>query len=430
VSRLRENPNPPGPAPTNGNGEHAERFHVTDAPSGVYDALADLFLGDEAEGSAGRAESPGARPEKATPAAPPTISTEVEGLVLGHLPVLAAAWVTQYARERAASGRTVALVRIRKGEASVDVFGEGVDLGPTATLEDALRSLGRRAPLWLIRVDETDEPRLLDTLGVDRVTLLTGADQAAVVASYRALKSLAELDEGEGPALAIAIMGADAEHADDAADKLRRAAETFLGREVSISAASRQITSGPSVNLFRGDASFDLPQLISALRDTTAGPEPVAVPHPSRQPHAAATEARTAPAPAAAPEPRASRAQATRGAASDAIAGLDSLRPHCPYHPEIELAADADGMLHLVARADNESTMGEAVTRLVATRAWASLHRDLLAMAESRVTIEGCVLPTAHLVTTNARAARRLLDTDVRVHALAPDGRGQAIALN
>jgi len=436
VSRLSDDQK----SQVNGNGDH---FQVAEPPPAVYDALADLFLGnDEPNHDATDRRQSGATNPAATHA---TATGVIEALVLGHLPVLASAWVTQYARRRTTDGRPVALVRIANGTASLDLFGAPEPPHPGSTLADAITAAATLDPHWLIRVDEPDEPRLLEADGVDRVTLLTGADQAAVIASYRALKSIAavENDQGARPHVAVTIVGSDDKHANGAAAKLTGAARTFLGRDLTITATIPHITPGRAHTLHQGPAPEDVSRLVRAIAQARhhagAGPERLEAPGEGAEPtphdgreaepmpevvvptHAPPPPQQTRPTPAT-PAPNAD--------ACRAIGDLRKIRPHCPYHPEIELAAGADGTLHLVARADDEARMGEAVTKLVATRAWAGLHHHLLAIAEPALATAGDRPPTVHLVTTNARAARRLLDTDVRVHALAPDGRGAAIALN
>src|SRR5262245_60178627 len=83
-----------------------------------YDALTDLFLGEAP------AARPAPAPHPATSLAEPAPAVCVEALVLGHLPVLASAWATQYARQRSVGlGGPVVLLKIRAGEATLDLVG-------------------------------------------------------------------------------------------------------------------------------------------------------------------------------------------------------------------------------------------------------------------------------------------------------------------
>src|SRR5262249_33903539 len=150
--------------------------------AGDYDALADLFLGEN--GAARPAASSGAS-EASSPARPaPAAGPLVEGLILGHLPVLASAWVQQYARQLAMDHNgPVAPLRLRAGEASLEVIGSRLkeDCHQKPGLELALAEAAAHAVAWLLRVDETTEPRLPELPGFSAITLLTGADEAAVV---------------------------------------------------------------------------------------------------------------------------------------------------------------------------------------------------------------------------------------------------------
>ncbi|MFN6042593.1 MAG: hypothetical protein ACK46V_11895, partial [Phycisphaerae bacterium] len=154
-----------------------------------YDALADLFLASDAA----RDPKPVTYPSRATQggpalrladqldmAAPSTPQVDepaarealtVEALVLGHLPVLGAAWVTQYAKHVAEERRSaVALLRLHEGQAWIDiVMPRTAQARPQsrlgghdepATLEAALQHAARECSHWLVRVDEIAELEL------------------------------------------------------------------------------------------------------------------------------------------------------------------------------------------------------------------------------------------------------------------------------
>jgi hypothetical protein len=113
---------------------------VTDAgfKSDAYDALQELFLGDGSGARRGAMAASGA-PAQAR-------AVRIEGLILGHLPVLASAWATQYARHLAATMNVpVALLRLRAGEGALDVFGPSATEGAAETLEEAARSAAATA---------------------------------------------------------------------------------------------------------------------------------------------------------------------------------------------------------------------------------------------------------------------------------------------
>jgi hypothetical protein len=259
-----------------------------------YDALADLFLSDGGPALKGRPRSvtehapvrpheielPITLPEvPATsghawtdPEALPAI-THIEGLILGHLPVLATAWVVQYASHVAHELRQpVGVMRVQpRGEAlsvAMDiVLPSGVrraSAPPCAQVDDAIVYARARAARWLIRVEGEPEPAM-HMMGVDSVTLLTGADDAAVVSSYRTLKVLSESSRQELPHLRIAIMGSADAKASAAEDRLLRAATAFLQRNIEPAARVQRIATCVSETIFRGETLLSCETLIAKL---------------------------------------------------------------------------------------------------------------------------------------------------------------------
>lgn len=419
-----------------GDGPHTGfQGHLTTAdeaePGAAYDALTDLFLGDPAPAAAtATTAAPAAAPRAAVS---PAEAPRIEGLILGHLPVLASAWVQQYARHLAASLRgPVALVKLRAGEASLEILGEpAARQRPDAeagSLEAAVAAAAGHVRAWLIRVDDVAEPILAESADLDAVTLLTGADEAAVVASYRTIKQLFRPadDEDSGPGVQLAIMGAGADRAGDASQKLQRAAETFLGRRVTVSSCVAKIGSGRAATLFRGPLDRSgaeiLSWLIPAAREPSSSP---AHRKPAGPTLALAAEFAT---PAARPAPQPAAAPAHGNGSAHAIAsehpllaaqipGLTPVVARCPYTPGVELAVDSAGTLHLLAHADQVGP-APAVGQLLTAAAWASTHRDLLCMALAPALAHGD-RPVLHLMTRNARDVRHMGDADIRLHLLA-----------
>lgn len=221
-----------------------------------YDALTELFLGPtpgpgmpRTSGGGGRAPvdgGPQAGEHRTVPRLSPAAPV-MEGLILGHLPVMASAWAMQYARQRAEDlGEPVAIVRFRGGEVSIEVVsaphGEApVSPAPMPTLEEALGRARALASHWIVRIDGSGEGAIADHPTLDAVTLLSGADQAATVAAYRTIKELftpAGERAASHPRVRIAILGSPDGRAAAARAALARAAAAFLEREV-------EITSGP-----------------------------------------------------------------------------------------------------------------------------------------------------------------------------------------
>lgn len=518
---------------------------------GEYDALADLFLGDPELGPrpatvnrARHAPPPIPTPEggpvpRSTPE--PARPAVVEAVLLGHLPVRASIWVRQYASAVGSSlGRPVGLLRIGPEASSVELVGPGAERlavsaeEPAEELGEALRRVAGMADRWIIRVEEAAEAGLAECEGVDEVTILTGSDEAAVVASYRLVKSLAAawdqtFGSEAGPTLGLAIMGSSGEQALAAGEKLERAAAAFLNRPVRVTARVPKIGVSAAATVYRGAEALDARQLIAIIRaepatplrlaedgwqeagaagETTPSgvvaeephaeaaapvsavltpPEPetsdagvigtveseafeeiefdtgtqedaapgepevgeaaessmadecepdLSEPHPPEPDLPEPVEAapvivtrrmdqvvprrieRPAPQPARTPAPAADSVEASESDAS--LAGLIGLRPietRCPYAGRVEMAVDGDGWLHLVIEEGRDGA--EAVSQLMAAQSWVRAHLSLLLRAEpllAQPTSREAPEPMLHLLTRSARAARPLLDAEVRLH--------------
>lgn len=400
----------------------------------------------------------------------------VELLVLGHLPVRASVWVKQYAASVSEDlGRGVGLVRSAPSGSSIELVGAndlgGARLGEASHVRAAMGDLAAHADRWIIRGEETAEAWLVEQPTVDRVTVLSGADEAAVVASYRLIKQLnASWDrvfgEGQGPELALAVLGASEGEAEAASDKLLRAAEAFLTRPLVRASVRGKVGACPSTAVYRSNGALDwsqvLPERESAHDDAEAWPslrltiaddapvaddiaEPVVI-EPVAVEATPGTVDRVPIAPAAEPtleptaEPVAEPAGAARtapmtqalGIGREVLPGLTVLESKCPYATGVMLACDEQGRLHLVADRGGE-TPKAGVDALVEAEGWVRAHLALLVRAEpglampsSEPSDDACGL---HLVVDSgtARSVRGLLlDDRVNVHvrtAVVVDGR-------
>ncbi len=436
----------------------------------MYDALADLFLSDHPAGSAmdrseppaldddfddgpevegvatlkfvgeqavaaARAPAPKAVVVKPTPAtAAQTTSTSartapaglrLESLVLGHLPVMASAWATQYAQSIVdTEAQPVACLRLASGHASLDVFGIGRQLEPAATIDAAIKRAAKLTDRWILRADAPSEPGLAMRPEITDVTLLVGADEAAVVAAYRTIKGLVGSDEtiaedATNKRLRVAIMGAGEEQADTAYTKIAHTVEVYLGQSVERAPRVEKIRPAPSASLFRGqieDTSYILiDQLLSALNDTGTTSESFDEPIELEPTTAAPSQAERRivheieedlqPAPAEAP---------VRPMLAAQLDGLSPLRARCPFEPLVELAFDQDGRLHTLEHADHAS-----VSSLLTATSWAAQHAELIGLTtDAHGKVRTGMAPTMHVFTDRPNDVRRLLDTEVRVHLL------------
>jgi hypothetical protein len=418
------------------------RDHSEYLPSGTsagrrgdeFDALADLFLGDEPLGPRGVPEprSTGTDP---APVRTPRVRTEtavrprIEAIVLGHLPVRASIWVRQYAGSVAdAVQAPVALLRVSPEMTSLEIVGAGTHrVTEHDAIEEAIRDARSRCAHWVVRVDETEEPTLIARDDIAEITVLTGADEAAIVASYRLMKSLASdrdrrLHDDEGPELRLAIMGSEHEQAMAAGEKLERAARAFLSRPVQVSARVPRIGATGSATLFRGACELGIETMLGLVQ---GGPVEPATPNlrlaadeTSNEPEVVVRPTKATPPPR--PESTATTAHG-EVCLSALIPGLTRLETRCPKAGRVELAADDEGRLHLIARSGADPS--QPVDTLVATSAWAREHLALLLRAEPMLSPPSAERgsdtdPVLHLVTTEPKLIRPLLDADVRVHLL------------
>lgn len=419
-----------------------------------FDALADLFLGP------GEAPSPGASAvSSGTGREPePAGSPEVELLVLGHLPVRAPLWARQYAWELAQrSPAPVALVRLVAGTLQVEVLAPGLE--PEAPMTDAagaLREAFSQAGRVLVRVDEPDEPRLARWSGASSITLLSGVDDAAVVAAYRAIKSLGPGEEGDGPGIRVAWMGCSPEASNAAMVKLERACEAFLQRPLASGGCAARIDGAQGRVLFRGPIppGSTLEDLLGAAaresaacraRRHAARPEPgasragvlrLATQHDDRPDddawaeagttasgHAASTGTPASASPGAADRTPQGSGEPRPPSFASLLAGLTALPATCPDTPGVELAMDQRGGLHLLVLDDRGGA-----SALVACRAWAGRHAPLLARACEGLSEASCAEAALHLVTRDAPSAAPLLHTPMHLHLAVPVPGGWVLA--
>jgi hypothetical protein len=449
--------------------EHAQQG----GRGGDYDALTELFLGPAgtrtrsgaatggaALGDAGETRrSAGESGEVEAAVAPAAI----EGLILGHLPVMGWAWAMQYARWVVEEGGSpVAVLRLRAEECTIEVVGGGEGRAASSFGE----GLGRAAGVsrhWLIAVDGAWERALVEQSELDGLTLLCGADEAATVAAYRTVKALFAPDGSEdGPGesmlhapIRVVIMGAARERAWEARAALVRAVESFLRRTLEIAEGPQRIAGGGGAPwlVYRGPA-LAMEEAVAPLRKALSQPrgsagvgagqspqrvelerqlvqimEEAAAGGPGEKLPETAVPMRASPVIAMSESAVPLEAGAGTQGAGDASGGSPSLAEHlgmarvpaqCPYARGVELAVDDEGALHLLAEMGRGD---EAVRSLLTAAAWASVHAPLLRLASARLGA-GPQQPMLHLFTSDARAVRHLGETGVRLHLLAAVGGG------
>lgn len=441
-------------------------LRLTEPRGDVHDALADLFLGP----------TPAAGEAAPDPVPTAELTPRIEALVLGHLPGLAAAWAGQYARTIAGIESACMLVSLRGGRVSVEIHGvtDTETGGPCKTLDEAL-GLGRTlAATWLIRDDAGDA-----VADADSVTLLTGSDDAAIVAAYRELKSIKERRGGEREE-SMAVKLATPETRDGGAkekiDRLARAAVSFLGASADTVLIEGLLGGGRRSVVYDGVHDGPGNELVDRIR--SAAPAPRAMPErhaerpteleptartpepsqlPAQQPEPTAAPVKHAspdkpavhiePAPATPSitiddlldgktravgdaEPETETSRPARRTLAEHLEGVMLAEARCPFAEEVELGLDAEGRLHLLIAATG-ADVPEAIETLESAQAWADEHRSLLKLTSGLGSMRPEHRPVAHLFTDQPKRVRRLLSSATRLHLLhhAATATGESISV-
>ena len=502
--KLPAPPAPPVPQP-----RHIE-------PVDDHDALADLFLGelrsvagyDAALGLSPRqagtnrnGQDQQAHPQPGEPRAParhaPMVNPArtLEALIIGHLPVTAAAWANQYIRTCSQSG-PVGAIRFRAGQLRIDLVESASrttqpDASSDLHATGALDQLARAATRTVLHGDSQHEAILLACPQITTITLLSSADEAGVVDAYRTLKAITGSPAGSNGALPnrtlrVAILGAPVARARFALDRLRDAARRFLNVSLESAGIIPRIEGGPTARtLFSGPAPLSAALVAARLLappthlhlTPAAGPIPLAAAFPApeharqrRAPraqepadelalHAAMRgEGSSYPEPALSSDPGSAQSQPdhhlcipitdesepatpfTNGVRAGApapvapapgprhstllAAHLPELLPiaaRCPSAPQVELALDESGIIHVLTGALGPNGDPAAVEQLTIVSAWAMIHARLLAQT---LPPDRCLRlgeqTVAHLFTGRPAEHRGLLDSTIRVHLLTP----------
>jgi hypothetical protein len=352
-----------------------------DGPRDPFDDLADLFLTPEEEfGAAPSAESSAAADAMRRDGTLPAVTVAVAG----HLPVSAGLWLAQLSDRLARDQGPTGLVRFVAGQVHVEVFRAGRSGEPAEPLDlrDALELATRLARRWIVVPEASASPGQVIRAGRDGVLLLTGADEAAVVAAYRLIKALAEEAMVEGraiPPISMGVLGAGDVQVADAMTKLNRTSEAFLAMGLPLTLAMPRMEPLESTLRFMLPASRtvtfeDVPALLRELIQATPP----------------ASKTRAAPTP---PEPR-----EPAGSGGDPWpfalppqAAEHAEPPAEPREPEIETAAAGESLDEPVTTPVQNSAA--SLRRLVAGRAgeWASMGQG--AFAEPSVPSEAAKLP-------------------------------------
>ncbi|MGI9013652.1 MAG: hypothetical protein ACR2GY_05310 [Phycisphaerales bacterium] len=234
-------------------------------PFDPIDHLADLFLTDGARAQRDNDHEEGSAPRPAAC---------IELIVVGHLPVRAGLWLTQYADDVAREVGPTGLVRLDGGQWILEILRgreAAVRASAAASLREAMSAVADAVDHWIIRPEAATSFADALAAGPDVITILSGADEAAVVAAYRLIKDMSEAATECNhalPRIELAILGADPEQAARAHDKVATTARNHLGIDVPMQRIIRAMGAlGSTLHFrFQSDGRACLRELFSEIR--------------------------------------------------------------------------------------------------------------------------------------------------------------------
>ena len=351
---------------------------------------------------------------------PSPIRSSVDLLLLGHLPVQGGLWLIPYAG-RESSGGIGALIRMHDDTVDLAIVGDiDVDISQCNSLEDAFEILGAKVRNWMVQPPSDADSTALLHCDADRITLLSGADQAAVVGAYRLLKGLvvASGNIEATPTMNLVIVGTEERAAQDAANRIVQTAHHQLGVQLSVSqplpamgSTSRVASQG---SFPRTSGVVDILTRIRAASQRTPEPQKMQdveqtiplTPRPVVHIDEPVIEEPVIETP-----PMVTQEKRKKQTFASYVEGLIGIKPRCPEHEEVELAIDTDGKLHVLADAEDfrDATI---------VSGWAMRHRELITMACGAMEIDTSHTPQQHVFTDNALLVADLHGTDLALHLL------------
>ncbi len=347
-------------------------------------------------------------------------STSIELLLPAHLPVQGGLWLVPYAGREAQDGNAM-LVRMHDETIDVAVIGKNacIDLTACTSIEDVIEQVDIPITNWIVQPPADADPTSLLHCDADCVTLLSGADQAAVVGAYRLLKGIIAVS-GESevlPPIRLVIVGAEERASSEAASRIAQTAHHQLGIQLETGQPLPAMSSGSNVI---SQVSFartsNVVDLMSRLRITT-DKEVVEDALPTT--HRFKTEETEPVRTQVIEEPNETIEQVVaeqekvviQNNYSSHIEGLLSISPRCPEYDHIELGVDGDGRLHVLAQAKEFRDASIVVS-------WVVRHHTLLSMACGGLQLDTSSSPEQHLFTDDAVSVADLHGSGVRLHLL------------
>ena len=351
-----------------------------------------------------------------------SVQSSIELLLPAHLPVQGGLWLVPYAGREAEHGLSM-LVRMHKETIDVAAIGRGAfDITRCNSIEEVIERIDIPINHWIVQPPSDADPTSLLHCDADCVTLLSGADQAAVVGAYRLLKGLiAASGEPESlPPIRLVIVGAEERAACDAASRIVQTAHHQLGVQIEVGhplpAMGSSSTVISQVSFTRTSNVVDFVSRLRIEVEQETSTEDLPITHqfetheelPAVEAEYKAPQMKEAMESVVIPE---KEVPITSTEFTTHVEGLLSIAPRCPEHEHVELAVDSDGCLHVLANADDLRDAG-----IVA--AWTIRHQSLLSLACGGLQLNESTLPVQHLFTDNAVSVADLHGCGVRLHLL------------
>ena len=348
------------------------------------------------------------------------VKSSIELLLPAHLPVQGGLWLVPYAGREAAEGLSI-LLRMHEDMIDLAAIGHGdVDLSSCDSLDAVVACIGTATAHWIVQPPSDADPTSLLHCDADCVTLLSGADQAAVVGAYRLLKGLisASGNSVELPSIRLIIVGAEERAASDAASRIVQTAHHQL--DVQIEVGHPLPAMGSTSNVI-SQVSFprtrNIVDLMGCIRNSFGqneeipttprfeeSQEPTTVQEQVKmvEPEEITAVSQSSPDPV----------PATASIYTVNVEGLLSITPRCPMAEHVELAVDGEGRMHVLANAEDFRDCA-----IVA--AWFGRHHKLIVMACGGMGIDTEKPPVQHLFTDDAVSVADLHGSGVRLHLIA-----------
>lgn len=435
-------------------------------PRSEFDDLADLFL--TGEGNAPAAETPvPSRPAEKSGEPP----SRVAALLVVNLPVFSGPWVDQAAAHLASQRGPTALLRRREGEISVDLFAtrDGQQAaaraagGATADLASIVHGCRSSVSQWAVELRPEEGGPIPAPGACDELILVTGADEAAVVAAFQQIKRLDP--SWRSRPIGLVVAGSEQGAARRAAERIMQTCRHSLDVSIELCGVVPRMQPIASRHLARIAVECDAVAALTHALSLTEAESPARPARPAMNPQPRADGSPAAPRVALRPKPPAASsppaeppaglprspdreeppptklpwiAAAEDQGASQPVAasarataaphetlanlvpGLQAMNLACPRAEDVEFAFDSAGRIHALIEEDSEG----ALQRLHVACDWAREHRHLLSrlnpfLAAAAGQSEPEII--AHLFTSRARERRHLADGSWRIHILIRD---------